>query len=317
MKVFIKTEGGRNIGFGHLTRCISIYEAFLEENIKPIFIVDGFRETRDFLRKNKINSFYDIKAKVSNEDIFIIDSYKRPPDFYEETLGKVKLLVSIDDFKRMDYPGGVVVNGSIYGKNIRYGQKGDVKYLKGPEYIPLRRNFWEAEPKDVRAGLSDVMITCGGTRDNSARKTAEFLLKNYVFNLHIVTLAKRTRRANSGREFFYNSISAEQMKRLMLTVDACVSGGGQTTYELARLGVPTLGICFAQNQLLNLKGGEAAGYLKFVGWHDEPDILEKIGTTLNFLGYKERLKMSRVGQRAVDGQGARRLVRKILDYAQN
>ncbi len=39
MKVFIITEGGKNIGFGHINRCLSLYQAF-EEKIGLEFIVD-------------------------------------------------------------------------------------------------------------------------------------------------------------------------------------------------------------------------------------------------------------------------------------
>ena len=41
VNVFILTEGGKNIGFGHITRCTSIYEAFDEIDIPPQFIVNG------------------------------------------------------------------------------------------------------------------------------------------------------------------------------------------------------------------------------------------------------------------------------------
>lgn len=32
MKVFILTEGGKDIGFGHITRCLSLYHAFEERD---------------------------------------------------------------------------------------------------------------------------------------------------------------------------------------------------------------------------------------------------------------------------------------------
>ena len=38
-KVFILTEGGENKGFGHITRCTSLYQAFEEKGIIPEFIV--------------------------------------------------------------------------------------------------------------------------------------------------------------------------------------------------------------------------------------------------------------------------------------
>ena len=32
MKVFILTESGKNMGFGHITRCLSFYQAFEEKD---------------------------------------------------------------------------------------------------------------------------------------------------------------------------------------------------------------------------------------------------------------------------------------------
>jgi len=52
MKVFILTEGGEEIGFGHLIRCISLYQAFEERGITPKFVVNGDESIEDLL-KNK------------------------------------------------------------------------------------------------------------------------------------------------------------------------------------------------------------------------------------------------------------------------
>ena len=41
MNVFIITEGGKNIGFGQITRCLSLYQTFKERGIKPKFIING------------------------------------------------------------------------------------------------------------------------------------------------------------------------------------------------------------------------------------------------------------------------------------
>jgi len=41
LKAFIITEGSKNIGFGHITRCISLYQAFEERGIIPEFIINN------------------------------------------------------------------------------------------------------------------------------------------------------------------------------------------------------------------------------------------------------------------------------------
>ena len=47
MKVFIITEGGKNIGFGHITRCLSLYQAFEEKGILPKFIINNLGGNND------------------------------------------------------------------------------------------------------------------------------------------------------------------------------------------------------------------------------------------------------------------------------
>ena len=41
MKIFILTEGGSKIGAGHVTRCLSLYQAFLELSYDIKIIVNG------------------------------------------------------------------------------------------------------------------------------------------------------------------------------------------------------------------------------------------------------------------------------------
>jgi len=54
MKVFIVTEGGKNIGFGHITRCISIYQALEKRGILPEFIVNSKDNVKNTSRGNYI-----------------------------------------------------------------------------------------------------------------------------------------------------------------------------------------------------------------------------------------------------------------------
>ena len=55
MKVFIITEGSQNTGFGHVTRCISLYQAFEERGITPKFVVNGDESIEDLLKNKKMS----------------------------------------------------------------------------------------------------------------------------------------------------------------------------------------------------------------------------------------------------------------------
>ena len=56
-RICIITEGVENIGFGHITRCTSLYQAFEEKGIIPEFIVNGDDSILDLLSDKKYRIF--------------------------------------------------------------------------------------------------------------------------------------------------------------------------------------------------------------------------------------------------------------------
>ena len=124
------------------------------------------------------------------------------------------------------------------------------------------------------------------------------LQEKYDYNFHIIKLKDK--------------LCEKEMINFMLKCDIAISGGGQTTYELARCGIPTIGICYANNQLLNLKYGEKAGYLKFAGWFENKHLLYNIKRLFKSFDYVERSRMNIIGKKLVDGQGGLRIVNKLI-----
>jgi len=109
MKVFILTECGKNIGFGHVTRCLSLYQVFEERGIKPKFIVNADNNVEYLLKQVNYQTFnwLDEKSKLfemlKDADIAVIDSYLADISLYNKIANLVKISVYIDDNKRLDY----------------------------------------------------------------------------------------------------------------------------------------------------------------------------------------------------------------------
>ena len=72
MRTFILTEGGKDIGFGHLTRCISLYQAFEEREVVPEFIVNGDDTVLDLLKgkKYQIFNWLEERNKLFNSRVY-------------------------------------------------------------------------------------------------------------------------------------------------------------------------------------------------------------------------------------------------------
>lgn len=81
IKVLILTEGRREIGFGHVTRCTALYQAFEERGIPAELIVEGDESVVGLLhgKQYRILSWRSDRSKLSSlmtgAEIMVVDSY--------------------------------------------------------------------------------------------------------------------------------------------------------------------------------------------------------------------------------------------------
>jgi len=168
IRVSIITEGSGKIGFGHLTRCLSLYQAFEEKGCSVKFIVNGDLTIKSLLEQteheifNWLTDHLKLFQSLQGTDIVIIDSYLATEELYLKISEFVSLAVYIDDNQRINYPKGIVVNGSINAEKLNYPQKDEIEHLLGSQYIPLRSPFWEVGKKKINSTIKIVMVTFGG-----------------------------------------------------------------------------------------------------------------------------------------------------------
>jgi len=331
LKVYILTEGSGNIGFGHITRCLSLYQSFEEKGIKPKFFINGDESITGLVKGTdyEITDWLKIRQqtfeRIKDSDIVVIDSYLADKEFYEDLSELVKLSVYIDDNKRMDYPKGIVVNGNIHAEDLNYPEKEGITYLLGTKYIPLRREFWKVPKKEIRDTVQSVMITFGGDDiRNMTPKVLKLLTEKYPELKKNVIIGKGFRNmgeigstADRNTNLIYYP-DAGQMKQVMLDSDIAISAGGQTLYELARVGVPTIAVAVADNQLGNVKGWQKTGFIEYAGWWEDEYVLDNIVFSIEKL---EEVNVRRnrysMGRRLVDGIGSLRSINEFLKIVVN
>ena len=327
MKVKFFTEGGKNIGIGHLTRCLSLCQAFEEQGNKCFFVVKGNETIKNFLTEREIkisdwiNDLKNFEREVYDTDIVVIDSYLAGVENYRIVCESGKKSLFIDDYNRIPYPCGVVLNGGVHAKELNYSENKKCQYLLGTEYIPLRKPFWDVEEKSIKKHIERILITFGG--DDSENMTFKILniLKNENPEVEILVIISSIFKnkeqifllANDKIKILEN-LDAEGVRNLMLSADIAISAGGQTTYELARVGIPSILIAVSDNQLHNCKGWHKVGFAKYAGWFQDKKTIENLIYYFRELkDFSIRKKMSKKGRILVDGQGARRVIKKIME----
>lgn len=330
MRILIFTEGGGKIGLGHISRCMALCQAFEEEKQNPVLIVKANKNIEAVLKGNRYEIFDWLKNKkklasiLKYSDITIIDSYLAGSKIYKLISKKVPLVVYIDDNKRIRYPKGIVVNGAIYARRLNYPREEKLIYLLGGRYALLRKAFWNLpKMKRINEDLKSIFVTFGGTDSrNLTPKVLKLLVTQYPNLVKKVVIGKEFKNINaivgakdSKTELIYYP-GAQVIKKTMLNSDLAIAAGGQTLYELARVGVPTIAVAVADNQVNNAKKWERLGFIRHAGNCDEKRLVRRIAHLVCLLKDKVlRLQMSRVGRKLIDGRGANRIAKYILERA--
>ncbi|MDO8610256.1 MAG: glycosyltransferase [bacterium] len=326
MKIYIFTEGGTSMGFGHITRCISLYQAFLSKGYSPIFLVNADHTANKILKEvnhkvvnwTKQNELFNT-LKLSNQDIAIIDSYLAPKSVYTKIAELVKLTVCFDDYNRINYPEGIIINAAINSKKTDYAKE-ELTYLLGNSYIALRQIFWDVPKKIIKQNIETVLVTFGGSDDNGLTSgVLKFLVRNYPLIKKIVivgaafTNKKEIELPNDKTITILKSPSVEKIHDAMRKADVAISAGGQTINELARNGVPTIAFVSNPSERSNILGWQQSGFAICEGSSANfvPKKLENFFKVLA-KGDERRLR-SIIGQKMCDGKGALRIISRIFN----
>jgi len=325
MNVIIITEGGQDIGFGHLTRCLSLYQAFAVMGHEVRFMINEDPSIKPHLEDKKYVAlnWHRLDAKLVSHlkdiDVAVVDSYLAGLDIYKKISNQVKIAVYLDDNRRLDYPPGIVVNWGIYAKHLGYPKKANMFYLLGPEYISLRQAFWQVERKKIKPEVKQVMMTFGGDDSkNMTPKVLGFLTRHYPGLDKNVVIGGAYKNIDEikavmdGHTHLIHSPGEEGMRDVMLETDIAFSSGGQTLYELACIGVPTVAMVVADNQQNNVNAWAETGFIENAGYWTDPDLTAALAVKFHrFMDFEQRLRSAEAGRKQVPQNGAQRIIHFI------
>lgn len=322
-KVVIFTEGDLVTGMGHISRCAALAAACEERGLAVQLVINTnhyFTKViaqdqphLDYLRFDWMSDQNKLTAKISQTDIVVIDSYHAPKNLYQLVSDRARLAVYYDDYQRLDYPPGVIINPAT-NQDVSYGPGHHL--LLGPAYVSLRREFWSTPNKIINKQIRTVLVTMG----ESPQSQLSALLLNLIqqtlpTTTHLVLVGKQKAASFLGNKpQVYGHVSAIRMRDLMNKADIAITGGGQTLLEVISTGTPTLAIQLIDNQHFNLKMLTKHGCVEVVYRLTKPGLVQEIKTKLLYLrSAAVRRQLSASCRKTIDGQGARRIVRQLLD----
>jgi UDP-2,4-diacetamido-2,4,6-trideoxy-beta-L-altropyranose hydrolase len=330
--IVFRTEGGLAIGLGHIRRSMTLAQELQKQGARAIFVLpedpvsleilgrEGFRAITVAMDKD-LDLAETLKCmESSSARAAVIDAYSIL-DF--SRIAKVAFTGVIDDLAERSLPVNLIINGGVDAQELRYRASAHTELLLGPKYSLLREEFSEAPIRRQEEGIERVLITLGGS--DNATLSAHIMtwvretLPGARLDVVIGAFFNRTTK-DAIRHLIKEDPGAHQyenpphMRELMLACDVAITGGGQTTYELAATGTPGLAVRLAANQTGNLTGLSGKGVLRWIGDATDSNLKDKLISALRYLAEnkKTRDEMSRAGRQLVDGRGTERAAQAIL-----
>jgi spore coat polysaccharide biosynthesis predicted glycosyltransferase SpsG len=259
-------------------------------------------------------------------DIAVIDSYSAGINIYGQIQQLTKMGVYLDDYNRLPYPAGIVINGSPNAGNLPYPSSARTTYLLGSEFQPLRKPFWSLKTKRHHPVVKSLFLACGGSDPQQLTPMLiQFLTRHYP-EIKIIALVgksfqnpEKMQHLTGARVHILVDPPVEQLIEAMQGSDVAVTAAGQTINELAAVGLPPIVIGVVENQKNNIDGWLTTNFIEFAGWWNDRHLLPALKQSIDKLIADSALrqKKSRIGQRLIDGQGSRRIIMKVLAYVRN
>ncbi len=340
-KIWIRADGNREIGSGHVMRCMSVATELERLGSKVEFILaddapSGLLENKGFSYRILHTSYQDMESELLNfrellleekPQMLLVDSYF-VTDRYLKQLRDCVPVAYIDDKASFPYPVDLLINYNIYGGMLPYKETAaipDMKFLLGCEYAPLREEFRDI-PYVVRDQVEKVLLTTGGSDKynlsgqilrkvllDQGLKSVEYHVVSGMFNPHLQDLEALA----AEHPNVHLHVNEQHMALLMQECDVALTAGGSTMYELCAVGVPIVCFSFVDNQEQMVETFVKENMVCYGGNYllEKEDMLEKIAENLTMLAESKaaRATYSQKERELVDGQGAFRIAQMILE----
>ncbi|MGL5764463.1 MAG: DUF354 domain-containing protein, partial [Sarcina sp.] len=210
------------------------------------------------------------------------------------------------DFYDCDF----ILNQNLHAKTLNYNFSNTTKLLLGGKYTLLREEFLNNQPIQIKKEISSVLLTVGGSDNLNFTHTLLKEIKHFNSTINVVLgpVFKFNEELKSKYNKYGNIIFHDNanMLELMKSSDVAISACGTTIYELAYLGIPTIGLVIVENQ------AKIGGFLNSekIAMISEVHNVKNNLNSLRDQNLRKSLYEKMVG--LVDGKGVTRIINELL-----
>lgn len=303
MRIIVRTDASVEIGSGHLMRCLTLADQLRNDGSEVAFVcrdlpggmfdllyARGYRSVKlPMAETGKDTQQFDAGETVKaagrlfpdGVDWLVVDHYQLDTVWERLLRPHARRLMVIDDLANRSHDCDLLLDQNYY-RDLNQRYQGLLPErcvtLLGPAYVLLRPEFAEARQRlRARDGtVRRILIFFGGSDPtNQTRKALDAikLISRPEIAVDVVVGASNPYRdeiqalsQEMPKVQYHCQVS--NMAELIEAADIAIGAGGATTWERCSLGLPTLTVVFADNQLQTTLDLEQLGAIEFLGWAD-------------------------------------------------
>lgn len=328
-----RADGGPGIGMGHLVRSMALaaelssrgWKVWLASRELPSVYADEVRESGCgliHLSGDLDEEFATIADALGDRAKWIVlDNYGLRSDWLDGALRVADARLVLDDLHDRPMTAEMVLNPWFVGGRTMYeGLAPGARLLLGPSFALTRSAFREARksaPDRDFGPVRRVLVSLGGTDPGGMTGRVVDEVRSVVPSAEIGVLLGSA--AGSAGVVSGDSINVlvdpPDVPGLMLRADLAVGAGGGMTWERCEMGLPSLVVSVADNQVEQSEMVAAAGATRHMG--PAADLVPgAIAAGLaGLLDPQVRRAMSERGRQLVDGLGCVRAADQMDDVS--
>jgi UDP-2,4-diacetamido-2,4,6-trideoxy-beta-L-altropyranose hydrolase len=310
--IVVRTTCTEAVGFGHYRRCLTlaaearktvhvVFAVTVDERGRQIVTADGHRAGLLAQTETGTDATLAVVAKHVAAAL-VVDDYALTSAAIAALHAKMPNLLVLDDGLRRELDVDALLDANPTAPQIGYALPPGALQLLGARYALLRPEFRGLPARQVATHVDRVLVTLGGSNpDGRTGPIAEKLLAALPQATVEVVAGPLFRGELPDSKRLVVHRSPRDMVDLMLRADLAIAAGGQTTYELAACGVPTLALCVAENQRENLAALASVPALRVASDDTFVDDVTALAADAT-----ARQRLVDGGQALFDGRGAER-----------
>lgn len=237
-------------------------------------------------------------------NILIVDHYYLDSRYeMHASLGLAGVVV-IDDLANRDHFCNILIDANWFGARTkdRYSKllPSSCKQLLGPQYALLSDDYKisrDSRFKGLRTVKSILIFFGGSDSTNQTFRVLRLLSSNNLHHIHFdVVIGASNMNAKDIEEYSkkFNNITTYKnlptLSNLMSKADLAIGAGGTSTWERACIGLPSIVIAVAKNQIEISQSLSDESLIHYLGWHEDVDDKDIISAVIFAINNPHMLK---------------------------